>query len=114
MHHWVAALRKPVPLADLVEELGVLAVRVLDANDPLAVTHDDSLEPTYAGAYQAYVDSVRGRLRLVYYGQDRQLIDGRQVERSASTSFSIDRGPSTHSSGRSSIAPVPEKLARAG
>lgn len=79
VHHSVAALRKPVAMADLVEELGVLSVRVLDANDPLAVTHDDSLEPTYAGAYQAYVDSVRDRLRLVYYGQDRQLIDGGRV-----------------------------------
>jgi hypothetical protein len=80
--HCSAALRKPVPLADLVEELGVLAVRVLDANDPLAVAHDDALEPTYAGSYQAYVDSVRGRLRLVYYGQDQRLIYGGRVDRS--------------------------------
>lgn len=72
--HCAASLRKPVPLSDLVEELGVLAVRVLDANDPLAVAHDDSLEPTYAGSYQAYVDSIRSRLRLVYYGQDHQLV----------------------------------------
>jgi len=82
LHHCVAALRKPVPLPDLVEELGVLAVRVLDANDPLAVAHDDSLEPTYAGSYQAYVDGVRSRLRLVYYGQDQQLIFGSRVSRS--------------------------------
>jgi hypothetical protein len=80
-----AALRKPVSMADLVEELGVLSVRVLDANDPLAVAHDDSLEPTYAGAYLAYVDSVRDRLRLVYYGQDRQLIDGGRVSGSVTT-----------------------------
>lgn len=79
LKHCVTSLRKPVPLPDLVEELGVLAVRVLDANDPLAVTHDDSLEPTYAGAYQNYVDGVRSRLRLVYYGQDQQLIYGKRV-----------------------------------
>lgn len=78
--HCSAALRQPVPLGDLVEELGVLAVRVLDANDPLAVAHDDSLEPTYAGSYQAYVDSVRDRLRLVYYGQDHELIYGKRVD----------------------------------
>jgi hypothetical protein len=78
--HCAAALRKPVPLADLVEELGVLAVRVLDANDPLAVAHLDAREPSYAGAYQRYVDSVRERLRLVYYGQDRDLIYGRRVD----------------------------------
>ena len=36
-----ADLRKPVPLEDLVEEVGVLAVLVLYANDPLAVVHDD-------------------------------------------------------------------------
>jgi len=77
--HCATALRKPVPLADLVEELGVLAVRVLDANDPLAAAHGDSREPTYAGAYQSYVDSVRGRIRLVYYGQDTHLIHGRRV-----------------------------------
>lgn len=78
--HCAAALRKPVPLADLVEELGVLAVRVLDANDPLAVAHDDSLEPTYAGSYLAYVDSIRSRLRLVYYGQNADLIYGGRID----------------------------------
>jgi len=82
IHFCAASLRKPVPLEDLVEELGVLAVRVLDANDPLAVVHDDSLEPTYAAAYQAYVDAVRNRLRLVYYGQNRQLVYGGRVEAS--------------------------------
>jgi hypothetical protein len=74
------SLRKPVPLADLVEELGVLAVRVLDANDPLAVAHGDSREPTYSGAYQHYVDSIRPRIRLVFYGQDPRLIRGRRVD----------------------------------
>lgn len=69
-----AGLRRPIPLEDLVEELGVLAVRVLDANDPLAVSHDDPREPSYAAAFEAYVDSVRGRVRLVYYGQDQDLI----------------------------------------
>ncbi len=73
------ALRQPVPLDDLVEEIGVLAVRVLDAADPLAVSHADSREPRYAGAYLAYVDSVRNRLRLVYYGQDAALINGRDA-----------------------------------
>lgn len=64
------ALLRPVPLEDLVEEVGVLAVRVLDANDPLAVAHDDPREPLFAAAYQSYADSVRGRVRLVYYGRD--------------------------------------------
>lgn len=80
LFHCAASLRKPVPLADLVEELGVLAVRVLDANDPLAVSHNDQLEPTYAGSYQAYVDSVRPRLRLVYYGQNPGLVYGHRVD----------------------------------
>lgn len=79
------SLREPVPLDDLVEELGVLAVRVLDASDPLAVGHDDPQEPSYAGAYHAYVDSVRNRVRLVYYGQDADLISGRDLDRSVST-----------------------------
>jgi hypothetical protein len=71
-------LRQPVALADLVEEVGVLAVLVLDANDPLAVVHEDGREPAYSAAYQDYVDSVLERLRLVYYGQRRDLIvDGR-------------------------------------
>jgi hypothetical protein len=78
--HCASALRTPVPLADLVEELGVLAVRVFDANDPLAVGHHDALEPNYAGSYQRYVDSVRDRLRLVYYGQDPALIRGHRVD----------------------------------
>ena len=67
-------LRKPVPLESLVEELGVMAVLVLDANDPLAVVHTDEREASYSGAYQRYVESVLDRVRLVYYGQDRELI----------------------------------------
>ncbi len=66
-------LDRPIPLEDLVEELGVLAVRVIDANDPLAVVHDDAREARYAQAYQTYVDSVLGRVRLVYYGRDYDL-----------------------------------------
>jgi len=71
-----ADLRKPVPLEDLVEEFGVLAVLVLDANDPLAVAHDDSREAEYSSAYRSYVDSILERVRLVYYGQDHALING--------------------------------------
>lgn len=69
-----ADLRKPVALGDLVEEIGVLAVLTLDANDPLAVVHDDPREAAYSAAYQGYVDSLLDRIRLVYYGQDRNLI----------------------------------------
>jgi len=69
-----ANLRKPVALSDLVEEIGVLAVLVLDANDPLAAVHDDPLEASYSSAYQSYVTSILERLRLVYYGQNRDLI----------------------------------------
>ena len=75
-----ADLRKPVPLTDLVEEIGVLAVLVLDANDPLAVVHDDPRETAYSAAYQGYVDSILDRVRLVYYGQDRDLIMSGAVE----------------------------------
>ena len=75
----IADLRQPVPLADLVEELGVLAVLVLDANDPLAVAHDDHREAAYAEAYQQYVDSILARVKLVYYGQDGDLIRGGAV-----------------------------------
>ena len=66
-------LRQPIPLADLVEELGVLAVRVLDANDPLAAGHSDPREPEYSADYQAYVNSILQRVRLVYYGPDDRL-----------------------------------------
>ncbi len=68
------ALRAPVRLEDLVEEIGVLAVRTLDAADPMAVEHVDPEEPRYGAAYLEYVDSIRDRVRLVYYGQDRRLI----------------------------------------
>jgi hypothetical protein len=71
-----ADLRKPVPLEDLVEEVGVLAVLVLDANDPLAVVHDDQREAEYSDAYRDYVDSILERVRLVYYGQDHDLVAG--------------------------------------
>jgi hypothetical protein len=87
-------LREPIPLADLVEELGVLAVRVLDASDPLAVAHDDPREPAYAEAYQAYVDSIRDRVRLVFYGQNEDLIYHRQV--GLAVSEALQRGRSLY------------------
>lgn len=79
VQHCATALRQPIPLADLVEEVGVLAVRILDASDPLAVEHLDPEEPSYAAAYLQYVDSIRERVRLVYYGQDPKLIQGHDV-----------------------------------
>jgi len=72
--HCAAALQEPVPLESLVEDLGLLAVLALDANDPLAVSHGDPREPRYADGYHRYVDSIRGRVRLVYYGRDHGLL----------------------------------------
>jgi hypothetical protein len=82
-----ADLRKPVPLQALVEELGVLAVLVLDANDPLAVAHDDAREAEYSAAYRSYVDSILERVRLVYYGQDRTLIKGGAYDRTVAAAL---------------------------
>jgi len=82
-----ADLRKPVPLQDLVEEIGVLAVLVLDANDPLAVVHDDFREAQYSAAYRNYVDSILKRVRLVYYGQDQTLIKGGAYDRTVAAAL---------------------------
>ncbi len=82
-----ADLRKPVPLADLVEEIGVLAVLVLDVNDPLAAVHDDPREASYAAAYQSYVNSILHKLRLVYYGQNHDLIYGGAVSATIDSAF---------------------------
>jgi hypothetical protein len=87
VHHCAGALRRPVPLADLVEEIGVLAVRVLDASDPLAVEHEDPEEPRYAAFYLQYVDSIQNRVRLVYYGQDRGLIYDHDVRSAVITAL---------------------------
>jgi hypothetical protein len=86
--HCAQALRQPIPLEDLVEEIGVLAVRILDASDPLAVEHGDPLEPRYAGAYVAYVDTIRDRMRLVYYGQNERLIYHHDVTGAVATAMS--------------------------
>jgi hypothetical protein len=84
-------LRQPIPLEDLVEELGVLAVSVLDANDPLAVGHDDQREPLYAAAYGAYVDAALARVRLVYYGEDSELVRRRLVAPTVARSLARSR-----------------------
>jgi hypothetical protein len=83
-----ADLRKPVPLEDLVEEVGVLAVLVLDANDPLAMIHEDEREAEYSTAYRVYVDSILERVRLVYYGQDRALIKDGSIDVTVEAAFS--------------------------
>ena len=98
-------LRRPVPLPQLVRELGVLAVRVADANDPLAVAHEDVREPAYAAAYEAYVDSILDRVRIVYYGQDVTL--GRQPDLPAFAARIMNRS-------RSYYALVGEEFYRTG
>jgi hypothetical protein len=85
-------LRRPVPLQQLVEELGVLAVRVLDANDPLAVSHLDDREPSYGRAYEEYVNSILDRLRIVYYSQGRGVsLGGGEVDRLVTTAMERSR-----------------------
>ena len=69
------SILKPEPLAHLVERLGTLAVLVCDANDPLAVSDADRAEARYAAEWLHYGGSVLGRVRLVYYGQDRRLVE---------------------------------------
>jgi len=61
-------LRKPIPLETLVEELGLLSVLTLQANDPLAVADGDPREAGYSSSYQRYVAGILDRARLVYYG----------------------------------------------
>jgi len=87
----VEGIARPIPLDDFVEELGVLAVRVIDANDPLAVSHDDPREARYAHAYQQYVDSALGRFRLVYYGWDSRLMTDDDPERVIGEAFTRSR-----------------------
>jgi hypothetical protein len=94
VHRCASDLRKPVTMAELVEEVGVLAVLVLDANDPLAVAHGDDREAAYSEAYRNYVDAVLGRLRLVYYGQDRELITAGRV--GDTVSAALDRSGSLY------------------
>lgn len=77
----VEGLRKPVPLDSLVEELGVLATWVVDANDPLAVAHDDAREAEYSAEYARYVTTAMGRMRLVHYGLDPDLVYRRDLDR---------------------------------
>jgi hypothetical protein len=86
-----ADLRTPVPLDELVEELGVLAVLVLDSNDPLAVVHEDGRENAYSAAYQSYVDSILSRVRLVYYGQSRDLISRGRIDATVRAAFERSR-----------------------
>ena len=86
--HCAQALRQPVPLEEWVEEIGVLAVRVLDASDPLAVQHWDPQEPRYAAAYMEYVDTLHDRMRLVYYGQDERLIYDHDLENAVTHAMS--------------------------
>lgn len=77
----VAGLREPIPLDSLVEELGVLATWVVDANDPLAVAHDDVREADYSAEYSRYVTTIMGRMRLVHYGLDPDLVYRRDLDR---------------------------------
>ncbi len=84
-------LRRPVPLRDLVRELGTLAVLVADANDPLAVTHTDPRESSYAGSYQDYADSILDRVRVVYYGRDPRLVGRGQLDDFVGTTLNRSR-----------------------
>jgi len=85
-------LRRPEPLADLVEQLGTLAVLVCDANDPVSVTDADPREPRYAGGWLRYGRSALGRARIVYYGQDALLLDRRDLDDFIAGMFDRSRG----------------------
>jgi len=67
-------LKRPVPLSQIVEELGQLAVRVADANDPLAIGRGDPREPYYRAGYEQYVETILPRVEMVYYGQDPGIV----------------------------------------
>jgi|GEM_PF-345710 len=88
----VEGLRKPVPLDALVEELGVLAAWVADANDPLAVAHDDAREAEYSAEYARYVTAAMGRMRLVHYGLDPDLVYRRDLDSAVVGMLARSRG----------------------
>ncbi len=70
----VLDLRKPVPLVQLVEELGRLGVWAANANDPLATGSGDPREPSYRVGYERYVETILPRVEMVYYGQDPRIV----------------------------------------
>lgn len=69
----VEGIRGHRPFAEIVHQLGVVAHYVADLNDPLRVANLDPRERTYRDHYPRYLDGVRGRFAVIYYGAGRRI-----------------------------------------
>lgn len=65
----VGAIRQLRPFSEIVYRLGTISALTAAANDPLTAT------AAYAPDYRTYVDSVRPRFTVVFYGEGRALDD---------------------------------------
>jgi hypothetical protein len=69
----VGAIEAHRPFAEIVRELGRLAIYAAEANNPLKHSADDPQEASYRNDYEKYVASAFPRFQVVFYGQGRDV-----------------------------------------
>ncbi|MEE8138778.1 MAG: hypothetical protein V3R89_00215 [Thermoanaerobaculia bacterium] len=94
----VRAIQGHRPFADIVQQLGVVSHYLADANNPLNASDGDPREGDYFADYLSYVDRVRPRFPVVFYGgppvetpQDVRRLVARALERSSALYPAIGR-----------------------
>ncbi len=86
----VAGIEGHRPFSEIVHQIGVVSHYVADLNDPLRVANLDPWEKSYRGHYPRYLDGVRGRFTVVFYGAGRRI--GSSVELDSLVERALDRG----------------------
>ncbi len=86
----IAGIEGHRPFREIVHQLGVVSHLVADLNDPLLVANLDPRERSYGGHYPRYLDSVRGRFNVIFYGDGRRI--GSAAELDALITRALARG----------------------
>lgn len=88
----VEAIRGHLPFDEVVEQLGVVAHYVADANSPLGVSADDPREAEYYADFDRYLDDAEPRLPLVFYGTAPGLDQREDVSSLVAATLARSRG----------------------
>lgn len=76
----VAGIEGHRPFSEIVHQLGVVSHYLADLNDPLQVANLDPSESVYRGHYPRYLDGVRDRFNVVFYGSGRRIASSVELD----------------------------------
>jgi hypothetical protein len=76
----VAGIEGHRPFSEVVHQIGVMSHYVVDLNDPLRAANLDPSENAYRSRFSTYLDEVRRRFTVIYYGAGRRISTSKEVD----------------------------------